>query len=92
MGVVPGPVQLGLALDIALEDLLHCQPTERLAVGAQLDHVADRSVEIGREDDRDRPDPTAREPHRFHHRLQSSAPMKPPRAKPPFASSSKSAV
>ena len=48
---------LGLELDVLLEDLLDGEATERLAVGgAELDDVADRALEIGRERDRDRPD------------------------------------
>ena len=55
--LVGGPVDLlGLALDVALPDLLDRDPAERLAfVAGELDDVADLALEVGRQGDRDRP-------------------------------------
>ena len=48
--------RLGLALDVALEDLLDLDPAQRLAfVARQGDDVADLALEVGRQGDRDRP-------------------------------------
>ena len=68
--VVGRPVDLlGLELDVALVDLLDRQPPERLAVrGAELDHVADLALEVGRKRDRDRPDLAAGQAHVLAHR------------------------
>ena len=58
-GVLPvgGAVDaLGLALGVALPDLLDRDPAQRLAfVAGQRDDVADLALEVGREGDRDRP-------------------------------------
>ena len=55
--LVGGAVDLlGLALDVALEDLLDLDPAQRLAfVAGELDDVADLALEVGRQGDRDRP-------------------------------------
>ena len=69
MVVVDGPVdELRLGVDLALEDLIDRQAAQPLAVrGAQLDDVARRSLEIGGEGDRYRPDPAVRELHPLAH-------------------------
>ena len=55
--LVGGAVDLlGLALDVALPDLLDRDPAQRLAfVAGELDDVADLALEVGRQGDRDRP-------------------------------------
>ena len=57
VGVVGGAVDLlGLAAAVALEDLLDGQPPQRLAlVAGELDHVADRALQVGGQGYRDRP-------------------------------------
>ena len=55
---------LGLELDVLVEDLLDGEAPELLAVrGGQLDDVADRALEVGRERDRDRPELAGGEAH-----------------------------
>ena len=57
VGLVGGAVDvLGLALDVALPDLLDLDPAQRLAfVAGERDDVADLALEVGRQGDRDRP-------------------------------------
>ena len=65
VGLVGGAVDLlGLALDVALPDLLDRDPAQRLAfVAGELDDVADLALEVGRQGDRDRPVVAVGGPH-----------------------------
>ncbi len=65
VGLVGRPVDLlGLALDVALPDLLDGEPAQRLAlVAGQGDDVADLALEVGRQGDRDRPVVAGDGPH-----------------------------
>jgi hypothetical protein len=69
VGVVGCPVDLlRLALDVAVEDLFDGESPEPFAVvGGDLDHVSLRRLQVGREHDRNRPDPAVGETHLVDH-------------------------